>query len=119
MGNVEKVQHYASIIQAIENIYNKAKSVGLFNGSTRDWFRTTVGVQQECLLYPTLFNIFLQRIMSDALKAPKDSVSIEDRIFINFRFANAEEAEETDDIVNSMDTTCTDTRWRLNLTKQK
>ena len=52
----------ASIIRAIENLYDKAQSAVLFNGSTREWFGTTV-VQQGGLLSPTLFNIFLQRIM--------------------------------------------------------
>ena len=33
-----------------------------------DWFRTTVGVRQGCLLSPTHFNIFLERIMTDALE---------------------------------------------------
>ena len=31
-----------------------------------DWFGTTVGVRQGCLLSPTLFNILLERIMTDA-----------------------------------------------------
>ena len=50
----------ASIIRAIEYMYDKAKSAVLFNGNTGDWFRTTVGVRQGCLLSPTLFNIFLE-----------------------------------------------------------
>ena len=34
-----------SIIRAIENLYDKAQSAVLFNGSTVEWFRTTVGVR--------------------------------------------------------------------------
>ena len=60
-------KYNASIIRAIENLYDKAQSAVLFNGSTGEWFRTTVGVQQRCLLSPTLFNIFLERIMCEAL----------------------------------------------------
>ena len=50
--------------------------------------------------------------MSDALEYHKGSVSIESRMFINFRFAddivvNAEEEEAADDIITSMDTICT------------
>ena len=52
----------ASIIRAIENLYDKAQNAVLFNGSTGEWFRTTVGVRQGCLLSPTL-NISLERIM--------------------------------------------------------
>ena len=37
----------ASIIRAIENLYDKAQSAVLFNGSTEEWFRTTVGVRQR------------------------------------------------------------------------
>ena len=59
-----KIYINASIIRAIENLYDKAQSAVLFNGSTGEWFRTTVGVRQGCLLSPTLFNIFLERIMT-------------------------------------------------------
>ena len=51
-----------SIIQAIDNLYDNAQSAVLFNGSTGEWFRTTVGVRQGYLLLQTLFNIFLERI---------------------------------------------------------
>ena len=71
----------------------------LFNGSTGDWFRTTVGVRQGGLLSPTLFNILLERIMCEALDDHKGSVSIGGRLITNFRFAddivvNAAEEEE-------------------------
>ena len=68
--------------------YNKATNAVLFNGSIGDWFRTTVGVQQGCLLSPTLFNIFLERIMTDALEDHEGTVSIRGRIITNFRFAD-------------------------------
>ena len=89
----------ASIIRAIENLYDKAQSAVLFNGSTAEWFRTTVGVRQGCLLSPTLFNIFLERIMCEALDDHEDNVSIGARLITNFRFAddivvNEEQDEE-------------------------
>ena len=39
-----------NLIQVIKNLYNKATSAALFNSSIGDWFRTTVGVRQGCLL---------------------------------------------------------------------
>ena len=57
----------ASIIRTIENLCEKDQSAVLFNGSKGEWFRTTVGVRQGCLLLRSLFNIFLERIMCEAL----------------------------------------------------
>ena len=37
----------------------------LINGGIGGWFRTTVGVRQGSLLSPTLFNVFLEKIMTD------------------------------------------------------
>ena len=53
-----------NLIQVIKNLYDKATSAVLFNSSIGDWFRTTVGVRQVCLFSSTLFNIFLERIMT-------------------------------------------------------
>ena len=60
----------------------------LFNSSIGDWFRTTVGVQQGCLLSPTLFNIFLERITTNALEDHEGTVSIRGRAIANLRFAD-------------------------------
>ena len=57
----------ANLIRVIKNLYNRATGAVLFNSSTGNWSRTTVGVQQGCLLSPTLFNIFLERTMTDAV----------------------------------------------------
>ena len=77
-----------NLINAIQNLYGKATSAVCFSGSTGGWFRTTVGVRQGCLLSPTLFNIFLERIMADALEDHKSTVSIGGRTISNLRFAD-------------------------------
>ena len=41
-ATMRKYNINASIIRAIENLYDKAQSAVLFNGSTGEWFRTTV-----------------------------------------------------------------------------
>ena len=71
---MRKYNSNASIIRAIENLYDKAQSAVLFNGSTGEWFRTTVWVRQGCRLSPTLFNIFLERIISEAMDDHEGSV---------------------------------------------
>ena len=77
-----------NLINAIHNLYDKATNAVCFNGSTGGWFRTTVGVRQGCLLSLTLFNIFLERIMADALEDHKSTVSIGGRTISNLRFAD-------------------------------
>ncbi|XP_068208249.1 uncharacterized protein [Palaemon carinicauda] len=56
------------LIQTIQQVYNKATSAVLAQGKIGEWFHTSVGVSQGCLLSPTLFNIFLEQIMTDALE---------------------------------------------------
>ena len=84
MGNYKEIQHQR-IIRAIENLYDKAQSAVPFNGSTGVWFRTTAGVRQGCLPSPTLFNIFLERNMCEALDDNEGSVSIGGRLITNSR----------------------------------
>ena len=111
-ATMRKYNINASIIWAIANLYNKAQSVVLFNGSTGEWFRKTVGVRQGCLLSQTHFTIFLERNMCEALGDHEGSVSIGRRLITNFRYAddivvNAEEEEEADVLVDKLDTTTT------------
>ena len=97
-----------NLIQIIKNLYNKAASAVLFNGSIGDWFRTTVGVRQGCLFSPTLFNIFLERIMTDALENHEGTVSIGGRTITNLRFADdinglAGDEEELANLIECLD----------------
>ena len=43
-ATMKKYNISANFIQVIKNLYNKATSAVLFNGSIGDWFQTTVGV---------------------------------------------------------------------------
>jgi len=40
----------AILIQVIENLQNKATGAVNLNGDIGDWFKTTFGVRQGCLL---------------------------------------------------------------------
>ena len=78
--------------------------------SAGEWFRTTSqGVRQVCLLSPTLFNIFLERIMSDALEEHDGNVCIGGRNITNLWFPDslAEEEQGLETLVESLDKACT------------
>ena len=72
-----------NLLQVIKNLYKKATSAVLFNSSIGDWFRTTARVRQGCVLSPTLFNIFLERIITDALEDHDGTVGIGGRAITN------------------------------------
>ena len=78
----------ANHIRVIKYLYDKATSAVLLNSSIGDWFRTTVGVRHECLLSHTLFNIFLERIMTDTSEDHEGTVSIGGRTITNLHFAD-------------------------------
>ena len=80
---MKKYNISANLIRVIKNLYDKATSTVLFNSSIGDWFQTTDGVQQGCLLSQILFNTFLERIMTDALEDHEGTVSIGGRTITN------------------------------------
>ena len=77
-----------NLITVIQKLYGKATSAVCFNNTIGDWFKTSVGVRQGCLLSPTLFNILLERIMTDSLEDHAGTVSIGGRTITNLRFAD-------------------------------
>ena len=114
----------ANLIKVIESLYSKATSAVYYNGSVGEWFKTTVGVRQGCLLSPTLFNIFLERIMTDALENHEGSVSIGGRTITNLRFADdidalAGKEDELVKLINHLDTTSTKYGMEINAEKTK
>ena len=104
-------------LTVIKSIYDKATSAVLFNSSIEDWFRTTVGVQQGCLLSSTLFKIFLERLMRDTSEDYEGTISIGGRTITNLCFAEdinglAGEEEELAKLIWHLDKVSTATAWR-------
>ena len=76
------------LIQTIQALYNTASSAVLLNNQIGDYFKTTVGVRQGCLLSPVLFNLFLENIMRETLHDFNSTISIGGRTINNLRFAD-------------------------------
>ena len=122
-GNTISVQIYRVrkfkdiIVRPIEHLYDNAVSAVQMNGSTGEWFRTTVGVRQGRLLSPALFNVFLDRFFfSVVLEEHDGKVSIGRRIITNLRFADgigAEEEQELEALLESLDKTCTRNKMEI------
>ena len=69
-------------------------------------------LRHGCLLSPTVFNIFSERIKCEAMDDHERSVSIGGRLITNFHFAddtvvNAEKEEEAGVLVDRLDTITT------------
>ena len=118
----------ANLVRTIERLYDKATNAVQMNGSIGKWFRTTVGVRQGCPLSPilsnTLFNIFLERIMPDALEEHGGKISIGGRNNTNLRFADdidalAEEEQELEALVASLDKTSKRDKMEISAEKTK
>ena len=76
------------LVQVIEALYKNSSSAVLLNKDLGEFFQTTVGVRQGCLLSPVLFNIYLEKIMQDTLLDHHTSISIGGRPLCNLRFAD-------------------------------
>ena len=76
------------LITFICQLYKQARIVVMFQGAVDDWFCLTVRVCQDCLLSSTLFNIFLEWIMGEALDNASSMVSISSRNISNLRYAD-------------------------------
>ena len=113
----------ANLIRVIKNLYDKASSADLFNSSIGGWFRT-VRVRQGYLLSLTPFNIFLERIITDALEDHEGTVSIGGGTITNLRFADdidglAGEEEELANLVECLDKASTAYSMEISAEKTK
>ena len=121
-ATMKKYNMGKKLIDTISQLYSNASSAVLVEGTVGDWFHTSVGVRQGCLLSPTLFNIFLEQIMTDALEDHCGTVSIGGRTITNLRFADdidglAGDEEELANLVNRLDETSS--RYGMEISAEK
>ena len=115
---------YIFFVEFDHEIISKAilDIVGQLSVTGEYMYTPTVGVRRGCLLSPTLFNIFLERIMCEALDDHEGSVSIGGRLITNFRFAddivvNVEEEEEAGVLIDRLGRTTT--RYKMEIGPDK
>ena len=119
---MQKYNISANLVRINEQFYDKATSAIQMNCSIGERVRTAVKVRQGCLLSPTFFNIFLEQIMSNALEEHDGKVSIGGRNITNLWFADdtdalAEEEQELEALVESLNKTCT--RYKMEISAEK
>ena len=76
------------LISSIQQLYTRETNAVLAQGTIVEWFKTSIGVPQGCLLSATLFNIHLERIMSEALEDHTGTVRTGGRNITNPKFAD-------------------------------
>eukprot|EP00794_Sanderia_malayensis_P019589 gene19589-biopygen14545 len=77
------------ITRIIKSLYEDAKTKVMTGEKFSDWFKASVGVRQGCILSPTLFNLFLERIMIEAMEDLDDfGISCGGIRITNLRFAD-------------------------------
>ena len=85
---LKKQNIHSNLVHLIGSLYENTSCGVLVDSKIDDWFHTTVGVRQGCLLSPCLFNIFLEQIMTEALEPFEGNVRIGGRSINNLRFAD-------------------------------
>ena len=76
----------AALTEIIKSLDAGAESMVLNGGIMSKVFTTNIGVRQGCPLSPALFNLYLERIMPDALQDFDSTVFIGGRKICNLRF---------------------------------
>ena len=76
------------LIQAIQALHENSSSAVFSNSQLGEFFKTTVGVRQGCILSIILFNLFLEKIMQETLHYHHTSISIGGRPICNLRVAD-------------------------------
>ena len=98
------------IIDQIKALYSRNQSAITVNGGLTEYFSTSIGVLQGCILSPPLFNITLEAMMNIALEQAEDvGVKLYGTKVNNLRYADdiigiTETVGELQDLTTSINT---------------
>src|SRR6476661_8218957 len=76
------------LVKILESMYEGTYSAVRSSGGLSEWFETIVAVKQGRILSPLLFNIFLEAIMSQALRDGEEGAVIGGYWISNLRFVD-------------------------------
>ena len=112
----------AKIIRLLRSLYSKSQSAVRVNGELTDWFKTTVGVRQGCVISPQLFNLLLELAMLYATHDTTIGAQIQGQVISNLRFADdivliAENANDLQTIVNQVFQSTSNLGLKINISK--
>ena len=74
-------------VNILEQLYDQTECAIVINGHMTKWFKVAVGVRQGCLLSPTLFNIYLEFVMSE-LQSLQPTLKLNDHLSSDIRYAD-------------------------------
>ena len=100
----------SKIISQVKAIYSKNQSAITVNGSLTEYFSTSIGVLQGCILSPPLFNITLEAMMNIAKDSTEESgIKLYGSKVSNLRYADdivgiAETVQELQELTSSINT---------------
>ena len=77
-----------TIISLIEALYQQSVCAVQVGPTVSNWFHATVGVRQGCIVSPSLFNLFVEEIISLSIANSPCAVNIGGRSLSNLRFAD-------------------------------
>ena len=72
----------------LQALYKTSSSAVRVNGELTEWFQTTVGVRQGCVLSPQLFNILLELVLLYATYDTPIGINVQGHLINNLRFAD-------------------------------
>ena len=85
------LKHYEvppDVQQLIGELYKNAESTVLVNGEETEYFKTTKGCRQGCILSPSLFLFYIEKIVNEALEQFDGGIQIGQRKLTNLKFAD-------------------------------